>query len=461
MPTPQRLLRASGQLAFAALLCASPAAGQGSDRAQFVASVDSIVTAALNGSKAAAGMTVGVVRGKDTLLLKGYGYADLEFDVPTPTDAVYEIGSVTKQFTAASILQLVEQGKLSLDDELTKYLPSYNTQGHKVTIYHLLNHTSGIKGYTELPEFGTLMMRKLPRDSLVALFASRPFDFAPGEMQIYNNSAFFLLGLIIEKVSGVSYETYVKTHLFEPTGMHSSRYCDERAIQKHRAHGYDAGPAGLMVKGYLDQTWPYAAGSLCSTVGDLMAWNRALHGGRVLSPASYRRMTTPATLNDGTALRYGMGIALTPIAGHRAIHHGGGINGFLSESAYLPDDDVIVVVLINTAGPVSADAVTEKIVTRLLGARTPTAVSLDHPSADYAGKYRGIARGDSVTATVADSNGVLQLHLNQRSLGRLVYAGNDKFSLAGTLLEFRRSGGGVTTLHVDQGGGHYILTRLK
>ena len=236
-------------------------AGQAWDRARIAAAVDSIVADALAGGRAA-GMTVAVVRGRDTLVLKPYGRADLELDVPTPERAVYEIGSVTKQFTAAAILQLQEQGKLSLDDELGKYLPDFPTRGHRVTLRRLLDHTAGIKGYTELPEFRGLAMRKLPRDSLVALIAAQPFDFAPGEAMVYSNSGYFLLGLVIEKVSGLSYEEYVRRHLFEPAGMHDSRYCSERAIIPRRAHGYDMGPAGLLLKEYLDHTWPYAAGSL-------------------------------------------------------------------------------------------------------------------------------------------------------------------------------------------------------
>ncbi len=400
------------------------------------------------------------MRGRDTLLLKPYGFADLEFDVPTPNDALYEIGSVTKQFTAAAILQLQEQGKLSLADDITKFLPDYPTQGHHITLRRLMDHTSGIKGYTEMPEFGRLMVQQLPKDSLVSLFSKQPFDFPTGDAQIYNNSAFFLLGLVIEKVSGVSYADYVEKHLFEPAGMNRSRYCDERAIQKGRAHGYDATPAGLVVKGYLDQTWPYAAGSLCSTAGDLIAWNRALHGGRILSAESYRELSSPSKLNDGTPLQYGTGIALTSIAGHRAIHHGGGINGYLSQSAYLPDDDVIVVVLINTAGPVSADDLAEKLVAMLLGAREVKGVELDHPMSDYEGTYRGAGRGATAVAKISrDSTGRLQLSVGSAPASPYTYVGNETFQRKSSVLTFKRVAGKVTQLSMDQGYGHYLLMR--
>ena len=253
-----------------------------------------------------------MVRGADTLLLRGYGYADLEWEVPTPPDAAasYEIGSVTKQFTAAAVLKLVDEGRIDLDADVTEYLPDFDTQDHPVPVRRLLDHTSGIQGYTEMPVFGDLMRDPLPRDSLVSLVEAEPFLFEPGTGQIYNNSAFFLLGLIIEEISGDSYEAFVQTRLFEPLGMDRSYYCSVSDIRARRAHGYDAGPDGLQRKAYLDHTWPYAAGSLCSTAGDLVRWNQALHGGRVLSAASYEAMTTPLPLLDGTELEYAMGLGI-------------------------------------------------------------------------------------------------------------------------------------------------------
>jgi D-alanyl-D-alanine carboxypeptidase len=333
---------------LAVILSASPGVAQAPDRARLVATLDSLARAHV-ADTLVAGAAVAVVHRGDTLLLKGYGMADLEWDVPMADDAVFEIGSMTKQFTAAAVLQLVEQGKLELDADLTTYLPDYDTQGRRIQLRRLLDHTSGIKGYTEMPVFGEIMMRDLPRDSLVAKFEAAPFDFEPGTAQIYNNSAYFLLGLIIEKVSGEPYEEYVEKHLFEPLGMARSCYCDESAVVARRAHGYDQGRQGLLLKAYLDHQWPYAAGSLCSTAGDLVRWNQALHGGKVMSAASYADMTTPDPLADGTPIRYGMGLMVFDDNGRRALTHGGGINGFLSDGWYYPDEDLVVVVLQNSA----------------------------------------------------------------------------------------------------------------
>jgi D-alanyl-D-alanine carboxypeptidase len=212
--------------------------GAPADRAALVARIDSIVSAPIDQGKVA-GASIAVVRGSDTIAVRGFGRASLELDVPTPPHAIYEIGSVTKQFTASAILQLVEQGKVDLDADVRTYLPDYNSQGRRIPVRRLMDHTSGIKGYTEMPEFGTLASQKLPRDTLVTLFSKQPFDFEPGEELIYNNSAYFLLGLIIEKVSGQPYAEYIKEHLFRPAGMVDAQYCSERSVQARKVQGYD------------------------------------------------------------------------------------------------------------------------------------------------------------------------------------------------------------------------------
>jgi CubicO group peptidase (beta-lactamase class C family) len=344
-------------LLLAACAGSAPAGGDGStssnaspERAALIARIDSIVNTPIASGKVA-GASVAVVKGQDTILIKGYGKADLEFDVATPQDAIYEIGSVTKQFTAVGIMLLAEQGKLSLDDDITKYFPGYNSQGNRIPVRRLLDHTSGIKGYTELPEFGRIGMTDA-LDTLVGIFSKKPFDFKTGEEEIYNNSAYFLAGLIIEKLSGKTYADFVKENLFDKAGMTNSRYCSESAIVKNRAHGYDAADTmGTLIRArYLNHKWPYAAGSLCSTVRDLVKWNHALHNGQILSPASYSELIAPSTLNDGTKLRYAKGLALVPLSGRRAIWHDGGINGFISLNRWLPDDTLSVVVLWNSPG---------------------------------------------------------------------------------------------------------------
>jgi len=428
-------------------------------QADRAARIDAIVNAPIAAGRVA-GASVAVVRGGTTILLKGYGLADLELNVPTPPGVTYEIGSVTKQFTAAAILLLQEDGKLSLDDEVTRFLPDYPTQGHRITLRRLLDHTSGIKGYTELAEFREFQRLDRPRDALVKMFSAQPFDFAPGEEQIYNNSAFFLLGLVIEKASGMSYAAFVQQRLFDRVGMTSSYYCSERTVRKNHAHGYDTAAGALVHKGFLDHDWPYAAGSLCSNAADLVAWNRALHGGKVLSPASYAAMTTPGVLTDGTALRYGLGISVADIGGRRAIAHGGAISGFLAESQYYPDDDLVIVVLLNTAGPVGPRTLAREIADAVLGPAPNRSRPFTGDAAAYAGVYSGRGRGQAATVTIAAQGPGLTL---TRAGGAkpevLEYRGGQTFAFGDTLVTFESRDGVVVRLRLDTGTGHNVLVR--
>lgn len=450
--------------AAALLATAATASAQITDRQDLVAALDSAAGAHAADSTVA-GVAVAVVQGTDTLLLDGFGYADLEFDVPTPPDAVYEIGSVTKQFTAAAVLQLVEAGSIDLDADVTDYLPDFGTRGHRVPVRRLLDHTSGIRSYTSMTVFGDLVMKELPRDTLVSLIASEPFDFEPGSAMIYNNSAYFLLGLIIEEVSGQPYEEYVAEHLFGPAGMRDSYYCDARATVRHRAHGYAwRGPEeGLRRKSYLDHTWPYAAGSLCSSAGDLVAWNRTLHGGHLLDDASYETMTSPGTLSDGTRLRYAMGLSVHDARGHRVMEHGGGINGFLTQNAYYPDDDLHVVVLQNSTGPTGPGDLAESLARLVLGpGEVPEAVAYSGELAPLTGRYSGRARGRTLTLRVeADSAGLRVWREGSDDEGdRLEHLDGQTWRDGASRFTFVWAGEDIVELRLDQIGGHYVLRRI-
>jgi CubicO group peptidase (beta-lactamase class C family) len=409
------------------------------------------------------GVSVAVVHRGETLLEAGYGFVDLEWDAPTPADgsASYEIGSITKQFTAAAVMLLVEDGRLDLDADLTEYV-DFDTRGRSVPLRRLLDHTSGIKGYTEMPVFGELMTLDLPRDSLVRLVEAEPFEFAPGTALIYNNSAYFLLGLVIEAISEGSYEDFVAERLFAPAGMTRSYYCSETEMRDGRAHGYDAaGPDRLIRARYLDHTWPYAAGSLCSTVGDLARWNRALHGGSLLSASSYRAMTTPAPLEDGTAVRYAMGLLVDAPGGRRTIAHGGGINGFLSDGRYYPDDDLIVVVLQNATGPVGPGALGAALAEAVLGP-VPEAgePAFAGDLGELTGTYSGAARGGPMTLTVLVEDGGLAMRIGDGATTAPAYRGDLRWDRGGVRVTFiRGAGGAVEEVRYDTGGGHYVLMR--
>jgi D-alanyl-D-alanine carboxypeptidase len=446
------------------LFCPGLAGAQIEEMGALVAALDSAALAHA-GDEMVAGISVAVVRGSDTLLMRGYGEVDLEWDVPTPVDGVasYEIGSMTKQFTAASILRLVEDGRLDLDADITTYLPDFDTHGYAIPVRRLLDHTSGIKGYTEMRIFGEIAMMKLPRDSLVTLVESEPLDFEPGTALIYNNSAYFLLGLIIEEITGQTYEEYVSQNFFGPLGMEDSYYCSERAVRDHRAHGYDGSPGGLLRAAYLDHTWPYAAGSLCSSVGDLVRWNQALHGGEVLSDESYQTLTTPMPLKDGTPTRYAMGLAVVGEGSHRSISHGGGINGFLSDGRYYPEERLIIVVLQNSTGPRGPGALGAALAELVLGPEpelvgTPYEGDLD----ELVGRYTGPARGRPLTLEVTrDGDALVFTPAGTTNPMRPVHLEGLTWGEGGVRAWFVKEAGSVTELRLDQISGIYLLKREK
>lgn len=460
MPTPVALR--SLLTGFAALLLSATTVRAQSDRSTLVKQLDSLAGSGVLENRAV-GIAAAVVKGNDTLLFKGYGKADVEWNVPMPADAIFEIGSITKQFTAVAVLQLRDAGKLSLDDEITKWLPDFDTRGNKVTLRRLLDHTSGIKGITEMPEFGHLVNSRLPRDSAYALIKRYPFQFATGEAQIYNNSAFWLLGLVVEKASGMTYEEYVEKKIFEPLGMKRSMYCNSAENVERRAHGY-AVQNGIVRRAPTNvHTWPFSAGSLCSTAGDLVTWLKALHGGKVLSAQSYGEMITPARLNDGTPLRYGMGIGVgKDIRGLNFIGHGGGIAGFVTEATWYPDAQMAVVVLMNSNGNIDPGAVAGELAAAVLPwTRTPPK-QFTGDATVFVGKYSGPSRGRDMVVEVTKTNeGAVAFSVNGGPARTLPWVEGTTFQQGGAFLTFKQAGnaGPATELRFASGAAYYILKR--
>jgi D-alanyl-D-alanine carboxypeptidase len=448
--------------AFALLLAAIPAAAQAQERTDraLASYVDSVANAAVAEHRTP-GVSVAIVKRGKTVLAKGYGYADLENDVPATAETVYRIGSITKQFTAAGIMRLAEQGKLSLDDTLQKFLPTFPAQGNRVTIRHLLNHTSGIKSYTSLgPKWQRVIRLDLVPDSVAALFANEPFDFKPGDRWLYDNSGYFLLGMIIEKISGKAYGQYVQDEFFTPLGLTSTVYCDQAPLIKHRAQGYATTPNGQFVNAEpLSMTQPYAAGSLCSTVTDLAKWTAALAGGKVVSPASYKQMTTPLTLNDGKPLTYGFGLGVGALRGHRQINHNGGINGFVSELHHYVDDSLVTVVLTNVASA-TAPQLEKVIATRALGIPDTAAVPL--AAADLA-RYEGTYQLPRLKVRMFADHGRLNSQGEGQGVIHLKHLGGGRFVAEETddiRVEFPAAGIPAPNVVIRQGGTATTATRV-
>ena len=285
-----------------------------------------------------------VERDGNAILNKGYGSANLEWNIPNAPDTLFRLGSITKQFTAASILLLEERGKLKIDDPISKYMPDAPPAWKNITFVHLLTHTSGIPSFTSFPDYNTLQSQPVTPDQLVARFRDKPLDFLPGEKWSYSNSGYALLGYLLEKISGEKYCDFLQQNIFTPLAMHDTG-CDRNSvILPRRASGYTPGPHGLENAGYIDMTVPFSAGELYSTTGDLLRWQQGLFGGKLLTPASLKRMTTPVKEN------YGFGLEIQTINGHERISHDGGINGFNTSEVWYPEEKLSIIVLSNVNG---------------------------------------------------------------------------------------------------------------
>ncbi|MBV8894958.1 MAG: serine hydrolase [Acidobacteriaceae bacterium] len=309
--------------------------------AQDTARMDQIVQSYVTDKKFMG--TVLVARDK-VLFSKGYGMANLEWNIPNAPDVKFRLGSITKQFTAASILLLEERGKLSTNDPVKKYMPDAPATWDKITIYHLLTHTSGIPSFTGLPAYSSLEAFAITPEKLVALFRDKPLEFQPGEKWNYSNSGYALLGYLIEKISGQSYPQFLQENILTPLGMKDSGYDSNTAIIARRASGYTAASGGIENSGFINMTVPFSAGALYSTTEDLLRWEQGLFGGKILSPAELQKMTTPFKNN------YACGLFVSERKGKKLIQHGGGIEGFNTSLAYYPDDKLTVIALANLNG---------------------------------------------------------------------------------------------------------------
>lgn len=431
------------------------------DRATLLARVDSLVKDYMTVRKAPA-VSVALLRGSDTLVMKGYGLASLEAHRPATASTVYRIGSITKQFTSAAIMRLAEKGKLSLDDDMSKYLPDFPLQGNKVTIRQLLNHTSGIHSYTADSLWAKTWGQDLTPSQIVDFVAKTPFDFAPGAGYRYNNTGYVLLGMILDKVTGKPYAAHLQSEFFTPLGLTQTSYCPSRTTDTTHAAGYDVQGDVVKPAEYLSMTHPYSAGALCSTVRDLVKWQRALTGG-VVTTTSLSRMTTPDTVGfTGPRLGYGFGLAPGQLQGKRSVGHGGGVHGFTTASTWFPDDSVNVAVFTNSnTGP---DPLAANIARAVFGMplvplpRPPVAVPLADADRDKLPGAYDLNRPDGVVSTirVTFEEGRLMAQAEGPGQGKfpLIHVGNLRFASPDPtmFLTFTVEGGKATKLQLTQRG---------
>ena len=404
-------------------------------------------------------VAIGVVRGTDTIALGAWGKADLEHDVNATAETVYRIGSVTKQFTAAAVMQFVEQGKVRLDDSIAAHIAGLPAAWRPVTIRQLLNHTSGIPSYTGTGQaWRSRWGIEMPPESLLAMTAKDTMWFTPGSSYRYDNTGYVLLGMLVEKIAGRPWGTDMEERFFKPLGLTRTYNCLAEPLIPLRARGYEKSGTSWVNTAYLAMSQPYAAGAICSTVGDMARWNRALHTGRVVSAESYRMMTTPEGAAAKSDSRYGYGLSREKMGELDVIEHGGGIHGFISANAWVPGPELSLTVLTNS-GAARADELLRQVGRAAMGlplAQPPRVVAL--AAADRA-RYAGVytlplppgPRDFTVTATADGLTGQLE---GQGPIPLLHY-GDHTFGASfdpSVRLIFTVEGGSATRMVLQQGG---------
>lgn len=387
-----------------------------------------------------AGLSLAVVRGPDTLVYGGWGHADVEREVRATPETVYRIGSITKQFTAALVQRLAAGGELGVGDTVANRIElpgAWRSPATPITVRHLLTHTSGIPSYTSSEEYWERSPLRLSHREVLGMVDDDSLEFTPGTDYAYSNTGYYLLGMLVEETAGRPYDVALREDLLEPLGLEETSYCWTTPIIEGRAAGYtrsDSVPGlgeldgpRLVNARPLSMATPFAAGALCSTVGELVEWTRALHGGRALPAERLREMTTRTVLAGGDTTGYGYGLSISELGGHRRIAHGGGINGFSSMLAHYPgeagpDDDLTVAVLANSdAAPTGR--VEETLARAALGIPEPEVADLPVP-ADLGRRVTGrYLIGGELPAEIRSRDGTLFAQAEGQREWRMLYQG--------------------------------------
>ncbi|MBV8328590.1 serine hydrolase domain-containing protein [Chryseobacterium sp.] len=307
--------------------------------------IDSLISTEFGNQNEPGGVFLVYKKGK-TLYRKAFGKANLELNVNINPDQVFQIGSMTKQFTAVSILILEQQGKLKVTDPISTYIKDYPNGDH-ITIHHLLTHTSGIKDFTKMKSLPSIAQKEMKPEAMVDFFKNEPVDFAPGEKFDYNNSGYVILGHIIELVSGDTYEHFIQENVFDKAGMSHSYYASDRKLIPKRAYGYHKKENSFVNKTIISFSVPFSSGSLMSTADDMLKWQQALQQNTLLNKEETQKAFQKYKLNNGEEFTYGYGWHLKEINGTPDREHGGSVFGFKSMGVYIPSEDLYVIGLSN------------------------------------------------------------------------------------------------------------------
>ena len=465
------MLKLSPLCLAAVLLTQLPvAAAQAPAQAQAIHAAEELALAGRIDAVAAAyykaadpGATLIVVKDGRTILRKAYGMADVSKRVPMMPGAVMRVGSITKQFTSTAILMLADEGKLAVSDPITKFFPNYPTRGKTITIEHLLTHTSGIANYTTK---GSISNRDKTVVQMIDSFKEEPLDFEPGSRYAYSNSGYYLLGALIEKVSGQTYAEFLEQRIFKPLGMTHTGYEGVGAGGAPRAAGHTPTMwGGFGTVSDISMSQVYAAGALVSTVDDMARWDAAVSSGKLLKSATWTQAFTPYKPAAGKSANYGYGWQMAKVRGANEIGHGGDINGFAAYTLRLPEQKVYVVLLTNAdsgSGLVRPAVVAKKAAAIAIGNPYPDYRPVAVESAilkAYAGAYR---LDEKITRTVRPDGDHLQVVRPGRATIAIHPLGGDRFFVkdALTIYRFERNAAGaIARLVLDDDGVEQVHQR--
>lgn len=409
------------------------------------------------------GCAILVTKNGQVVYKKAFGSADLELNVPLAPDMVFNLASITKQFTAVAILQLAEQGKISLQDSLQKFVPDFPSHGQKITIENLLTHTSGIRDYMQINYSGLYMERwDFSPKQLIDSFKNYSLIFEPGTKYSYSNSGYYLLGYITEKISGKAYENYVREHILVPLGLDHTYFDSEGIIIQNRVNGYQKAKEGYKNADYWSPTIAYAAGGLLANTEDLFKWFKGISSYKIIKKETLEKAFTPFTLKDGKSISYGYGWSVHSSGGIKSIEHGGNMSGFTTNEIYYPEQDVFIAILFNSQDA-PRDKLSREVSEIALGGPLQEGVMLNNTVLDtYVGTYR-LSTDTNRTMVVTRKDKSLFANFSGQQTFEVILEKDGKFGLKGIRNmtgAFINEAGKVTRVVIEQDG-EYQWNRVE
>jgi len=441
----------------------TPLYGQSKQDKELVKVLDQVLAAQFKPGRP--GCAVLIAKKGQIIYNNAFGSADLELNVKVQPTMVFRLGSITKQFTSIALLQLVEQGKISLQDSIQKFIKDFPSQKYGITIENLLTHTSGITEYIQLDIRDPFVRRKdLSPKEVIDLFKNVPLEFKPGSKFKYSNSNYFLLGYILEIITGRKYQNVIEENIINPLGLSSTFYDDFNKIIVNRVKGYKKEGEAYENADFQSATIAFAAGSLLSNVDDLYKWHQGLQGNKLVKKETLEKAFTPYKLNDGTDSNYGYGWFILDMNGSLSIQHGGSINGFKSNEIYFPKEDVFVVTLFNCECA-SMEEISQQIALLSIG-KIPDDKGIDLSESileSYVGKYV-MPADPKRPIIISNENNRLYAGIPGEWKAELTALTETKFNIknirpAGTIKFVKDSNGKVSKMIMTQSGKDYESIR--